>query len=91
MSVFVSNTSIYVQFIDDQNGRTLAAVHSKHQDLGPLAGRKNMAAAAELGRVAAEAAKAKGITKVVFDRGGYPYHGRVKAVADGARESGLEF
>lgn len=91
MSVFLSNSAIYVQFIDDDSGRTLAAVNSKHSALGALAGRKNVAAATELGRLAAEAALAKGIRKVVFDRGGFTYTGRVKALADAARKAGLEF
>lgn len=91
MCVFVSNTALYVQFIDDDSGRTLAAVDSKHQGLGALASRKNLAAATELGRLAAEVAMAKGIKKVVFDRGGFTYTGRIKALADAARKAGLEF
>jgi large subunit ribosomal protein L18 len=91
MSVFVSNTALFVQFVDDDSGRTLAAVSSKASALGALKGRKNVAAASELGRLAAEAALAKGLRKVVFDRGGFAYAGRIRALADAARKAGLEF
>ncbi len=82
----ISNCRIYVQFIDDGEGRTLASAVSP-------ADKKtvNVAVAKETGTMAAEAAKAKGIAAVVFDRGGFKYHGRIKALADAARESGLQF
>ncbi len=86
MAVMLSNRRIYIQFIDDQAGRTLASACSP-------AGAKalNAALAKETGVRAAEAAKAKGIDAVVFDRGGFQYHGRIKALADAAREAGLKF
>ena len=86
MSAFVSNKHMYVQFIDDTDGKTLAAVAT------PAVGHhKNVAGARELGQRAGAAAKEKGIAAVVFDRGGCKYHGRLKAIADGAREAGLQF
>ena len=89
MSVFVSNQHYYVQFIDDAAAKTLAAVSTV---AGSLKGRSlNVETARELGRQAAEAAKAKGIAEVVFDRGGFAYRGRLKALADAAREGGLKF
>lgn len=91
MCVFLSNKHIYVQFIDDDAGHTLVAADSRMPELGTLAGRKNLAAATELGKIAAKKALEKGIRKVVFDRGGFAYKGRVKALADAAREAGLEF
>ena len=84
--VFRSDKHIYAQLVDDDAGRTLATVSS--QKVGD--GKKSEKAAA-VGKTIAGVAKDKGITRVVFDRGGYKYHGRVKAVADGAREGGLEF
>ena len=87
LNVFRSLSNIYSQIIDDESGRTLAAASSK--DLKAKA--KKIDQAAEVGRLIAAAAKAKGITSVVFDRGGYRYHGRVKALADAARAGGLEF
>ena len=89
MSVYVSGLHIYVQFIDDAKGVTLAAVTTQHGEL--KGGRANVAAATKLGAMAAEAAKAKGISKVVFDRGGFAYAGRIKALADAARGAGLQF
>ncbi len=90
LSVFRSNTDIYAQLIDDSNGVTIAAASSKQKDIAAQKTPKT-----EKGKLvgAAIAAKAKdlGITTVVFDRGGYIYHGRVKAVAEGAREGGLVF
>ncbi len=88
LSVFRSNARIYAQIINDDDGRTLAAAGSIEPS---LRGSSKGDAAAEVGKLLAERAKAAGVTKVVFDRGGYLYHGRVKALADGAREGGLEF
>jgi large subunit ribosomal protein L18 len=87
MSIFRSNKSIYVQLIDDVAEVTLAAASSKE---AAGAGTK-IDQAKTVGQLIAEKAKAAGISKVVFDRGGYLYHGRVKAVADGAREAGMDF
>ena len=84
--VFRSLKHIYAQLVDDTTSRTLATVSDLNMDQGKKGER-----AAEVGRLIAERAKAAGITKVVFDRAGYQYHGRVKAVAEGAREGGLEF
>lgn len=83
-----SNKRIYAQLIDDRAGHTLAAAGS-HE--APLRDLPKGEAAGEVGKLLGERAKAAGVTRVVFDRGGYKYHGRVKALADGARESGLEF
>jgi large subunit ribosomal protein L18 len=91
LSIFRSDKNIYVQIIDDQKGTTLVAASSIDGELkGKLKGDKK-AAAAEVGKLVAERAKKAGVTQVVFDRGGYKYHGRVKALADGAREAGLNF
>ncbi len=92
MSVFFSNQNIYVQFIDDAAGVTLASASSMHKsapDRDKLAA--NAASAKTIGTMAAEAAKGKGITRVVFDRGAARYHGKVKALADAARAAGLQF
>jgi large subunit ribosomal protein L18 len=89
LSVFRSLKHIYAQLIDDTRGRTLAAASSLEQ--GRTASGGNVAGAREVGRLIAERALAKGIRSVVFDRGGYRYHGRVKALAEAAREAGLEF
>jgi large subunit ribosomal protein L18 len=86
MSVFRSNKEIYVQLIDDVNGLTLAAASSKGMD---SSGRTKVDVAKEVGTAIAEKAKAAGIDTVVFDRGGFLYHGRVKALAEAAREAGL--
>ena len=88
LSVHRSGKHIYAQVIDDQAGLTLASASTLvgHEGTGA-----NVAAATEVGRRVAEAAKAAGVTQVVFDRGGFLYHGRVKAVAEAAREAGLEF
>ena len=86
LSVHRSGRHIYAQLIDDAAGRTVAAANS----LGSKAG-ANISAAAEVGKKLAEAAKQAGVTTVVFDRGGFLFHGRVKALADAAREGGLEF
>jgi len=90
LAVFRSNKHITAQVIDDITGRTLASASTVQADLrsGPTG---NKAAAAAVGKLVAERAKAAGVTKVVFDRGGNLYHGRVAAVADAAREAGLEF
>ena len=89
LDVFRSAKNIYAQVIDDVNGVTLAAAASNEKDFGMYGG--NIEAAKKVGLMVAERAKAKGIEEVVFDRGGYVYHGRVKALAEGARESGLKF
>jgi large subunit ribosomal protein L18 len=92
LSVFRSSKQIYAQVIDDGDGRTVAAASSLDKDLREkLKTGADKAAAAEVGKLVAERAKAAGVTDVVFDRGRYNYHGRVKALADGARESGLSF
>lgn len=92
MSVRFTNQHIYVQFIDDSRGVTLAATSTRAKDLPDRAKlAANVASARRIGALAAQVAKAAGITKVVFDRGGSKYHGKVKALADAAREGGLEF
>ena len=92
LAVFRSDKHIYAQLIDDLAGRTLASAASTSTDVrGEMPNGGNVAAAKLVGRAIAERAKAVGITKVAFDRGGYLYHGRVKAFAEGAREGGLEF
>lgn len=90
LSVFRSNTDIYVQLIDDVNGKTLAAASSKDKDIKAQKVTKTQASKL-VGEAIARKAAALGITACVFDRGGYLYHGRVKAVADGAREGGMQF
>jgi large subunit ribosomal protein L18 len=89
LAVFRSLNHIYAQVIDDQRGHTLVAAASTEKDLRGKGG--NIEGAKLIGKAVAERAKEKGITKVVFDRGGYLYHGRVKALADAARQAGLEF
>ena len=92
LSVFRSSKHIYAQVIDDTAGRTLAAASSIEKDLREkLKTGADTAAAAEVGKLVAERAVKAGITEVVFDRGAYLYHGRVKALADAAREGGLSF
>jgi large subunit ribosomal protein L18 len=92
MSVFRSNKQIYVQFIDDLNGTTLAAASSADKEVAAAAAGKNKTEVAALvGKLAAERAAQKGISEVAFDRNGYLYHGRVKQLADAAREGGLKF
>lgn len=88
LAVFRSNKDIYVQLIDDANGTTLAAASSREKDIAAQSGTK-IEKAALVGKALAQKAKALGIDTCVFDRGGYLYHGRVKSVADGAREGGL--
>ncbi len=89
LAVFRSNQHIYVQVIDDVSGRTLAAASSQEAALRDRT--LTVATAAEVGRLIAGRSKAAGIAAVVFDRGGFAYHGRLKALADAAREEGLEF
>jgi large subunit ribosomal protein L18 len=88
ISVFRSNRGIFAQLVDDETGRTLASVNWTESDLRSL---KPMEQAGKAGQLLAERAKAAGVETVVFDRGGYQYHGRVKALAEGAREGGLKF
>jgi large subunit ribosomal protein L18 len=90
LCVYRSLKHIYAQIIDDAQGRTLVSASSADQDAGVSRG-GNVASAKAVGRLVAERAKATGIRAVVFDRGGYLYHGRVKALAEAAREAGLEF
>jgi len=90
LSVFRSNLDIYVQLIDDSNGTTLVAASSREKDIVAQAGNK-VAKSLRVGKAIAQKAKALGIETCVFDRGGYLFHGRVKAIADGAREGGLKF
>lgn len=89
LAIFRSVNHIYAQIIDDQQGHTIVAAASTEKDLKGKGG--NVDGAKIIGKAVAERAKTKGVTKVVFDRGGYQYHGRVKALADAAREAGLEF
>lgn len=92
LSVFRSNKNIYVQIIDDESGKTLASASSREKDTrGTMKHGGNKNAAAAIGKRIAEKAKEKGITQVAFDRNGYRYHGRVKTLADAAREAGLKF
>jgi large subunit ribosomal protein L18 len=89
LSIYKSNTNIYAQLIDDLKGHTLAYASSRDLD---LKGKNvNVATSKEVGKKLAEKAVATGISSVVFDRSGYKYHGRVKALAEGAREGGLKF
>ena len=90
LAVFRSLNHIYAQVIDDDKGHTVAAASSAEKKAGIATG-GNVAGAKDVGKLIAQRAKDKGVTKVVFDRGGYLYHGRVKALADAAREGGLEF
>ena len=89
LAVFRSVAHIYAQVIDDVEGKTLASASSVDKDGKTKGG--NVAAAKAIGKLVAERAKEKGVKQVVFDRGGYQYHGRIKALADAAREAGLEF
>ncbi len=90
LAVFRSNRHMVAQVIDDATGRTVAAASTVEQDLRNRA-TGNIAAATEVGRLVAERARAAGVSQVVFDRGGFAYHGRVAAVAEAARQAGLEF
>lgn len=92
LSIFRSGKHVYAQVIDDEQGRTLAAASSIDKDLrGKLKTGADKEAAAAVGRAVADRAVKAGVSHVVFDRGGYHYHGRVKALADAAREGGLKF
>jgi large subunit ribosomal protein L18 len=92
LSVFRSSKNIYAQVIDDAAGRTIAAASTIEKELRDrLATGADTSAATEVGKLVAERAKQAGVSTVVFDRGGYIYHGRVKALADAAREGGLQF
>jgi large subunit ribosomal protein L18 len=92
LNVFRSLDQIYAQVVDDGVGQTLASASTLDAELKPkLEGLSKVEQAKLVGKLIAERAKGRGLTRVVFDRGGYRYHGRVKALADGAREGGLEF
>ncbi len=92
LNVFRSLVHIYAQVIDDQTGQTLVSASTVDAELREqMKGKKKAEQAKLVGQAVAERAQAQGVKQVVFDRGGYKYHGRVKAVADGAREAGLEF
>jgi large subunit ribosomal protein L18 len=92
LSVHRSSRHIYAQLIDDGHGRTVAAASSLEKEMkGKLKTGADTAAAAEVGKLLAQRATGAGVSEVVFDRGSYKYHGRVKALADGAREGGLKF
>ena len=91
LSVFRSNKEIYCQLIDDVNGKTLVQSSSRDKSIVDLKLATNMEVSFNVGKVIAEKALKEGIKKIKFDRGGYLYHGRVKSLADGAREAGLKF
>lgn len=92
LAIHFSERHITAQVIDDEQGKTLAAVHTTEGDLrSDKSTRANVATAVKVGKLIAERGAAKNIKKVVFDRGGFKYHGKVKALADAAREGGLEF
>ena len=91
LNVYRSLNHIYAQVIDDGSGKTLVSASTVHGKKGAKRTGGNVASAKEVGKIIAQRAKEKGIKKVVFDRGGYLYHGRIKALADAAREAGLEF
>ena len=91
LNVYRSLNHIYAQVIDDMSGKTLVSASTAEGKKESRRTGGNVAAAKSVGKAVAERAKAKGVTKVVFDRGGYIYHGRVKALADAAREAGLQF
>ena len=91
MSVFVSNAHMYVQFIDDDAEKTMAAASTLSLEFKESGEKANVKGAGVLGTMAAEKAKTAGISSVVFDRGGFTYHGKVKAVAESARKSGIKF
>jgi len=90
LSVHRSSKNLSVQLIDDVNGRTLAAASTLEKDLGVI-GKNNVEAAAKVGAALAERAKKAGVEECYFDRGGFLYHGKIKALADAAREGGLKF
>jgi large subunit ribosomal protein L18 len=89
MAVYFSNKNIFVQVIDDVAGKTLASASTKEKSFGPA--KANIATATKIGHLVAERAAAAKISSIVFDRGGFSYHGKVKALADAAREKGLQF
>jgi len=91
LAVHFSGRHIYAQIIDDTAGKTIASANTTEAELKAAKPKANAATAITVGKLVAERAKAKDITKVVFDRGGYIYHGKVKALADAAREGGLHF
>ncbi len=91
LAVFRSQSHIYAQVIDDNAGRTLCSASSLDKELKSKRAGSNVTAAKQVGSLIASRAKAKGVEQVVFDRGGFHYHGRVKALADAAREAGLKF
>ena len=91
LNVYRSLNHIYVQVIDDLNGKTLVSASTAEGKKEDRRSGGNVASAKAIGKTIAERAKAKGVTQVVFDRGGYIYHGRVKAIAEAAREAGLKF
>ena len=91
LAVFRSNAHITAQVIDDSTGRTVASAATVEKDVRATGGTGNKTAAAAVGRLLAERAREAGVTRVVFDRGGFLYHGRVAALADAAREAGLAF
>lgn len=91
LCVYKSLNNIYAQIIDDQNGVTLTAASTLEKEASGLGSKSNMEAAKKVGAMIAGKAKEKGITGVVFDRNGYKYHGRIAALAEAARENGLEF
>lgn len=89
LAVNFSNLNVYAQLIDDEKGVTLCSASTNEKDAGPQ--RANIASASRIGKLVAERAIASGFSLVVFDRGGFTYHGKVKALADAAREAGLKF
>ena len=91
MSIFRSNKNIFVQVIDDVNGVTLAAASSLEKEIAEKKDATKKEKAALVGKIVAEKASSAGVKEVVFDRGGYLYHGRIKSLADAARENGLKF
>lgn len=91
LAVFRSNKHLSVQVIDDDEGRTLAAASTNEADVRSAGSTASVEAATKVGELVAERAKAAGVTQVVFDRGGFAYHGRIAAVASAARDAGLEF
>jgi large subunit ribosomal protein L18 len=91
LSVFRSNKQIYAQFIDDTDGRTILSVSSRIKEIASKTGITKTEQAKLVGKLAAEKSRENGISDVVFDRSGYQYHGRVKALAEAAREGGLKF
>lgn len=92
LAVFKSNSYVYAQVINDKTGETIVSASSLEKEFrDKFGGKLNLEVAKTIGKTVGERAKAKGIKSVVFDRGGYIYHGRVKSLADGAREAGLEF